>query len=150
MQLWEAVRNALPGQEPLNLGAPPDSFPNKLLVTDVCELSGGNPQGDPHPCPSQQHKGTFSPSLCQIHRERRRFVGAQHPDAAQAAQPAPKPARQGQVCSQHLGVAAGAVEGVGTRPNAPGWAPAPQGSTSALCQLLPQFPKAALCPLWDS
>lgn len=82
MQLWEAVRNALPGQEPLNLGAPPDCFPNRLLVTGVCELSGGNPWGDPHPCPPQQHKGTFPPSLCQTHGERGRFVGAQHPDAA--------------------------------------------------------------------
>lgn len=149
MEPWEAVRNALPGQEPLNLGAPPDSFPNKLLVTGVCELSGGNLQVDLHPCHPQQHKGMFPPSLCQIHRERERgrFVGTQHPDAARAAQPAPKPAQQGQVCSQHMGVAAGAVEGVGSRPNAPGWALASQGSTSALLQLLPHFPTAALCPL---
>lgn len=71
-------------------------------------------------------------------------MGAQHPDAARAAQPAPKPARQGRVCSQHLGVAAGAVQGVGTRPNAPGWAPAPQGNTSALCQLLASLPHGSL------
>lgn len=70
MELWEAVRNALPGQEPLNLGSPPDSYPNKLSVTAVCELSGGNPQGAPPSLPTSAAQGRHFHPPCAKSTER--------------------------------------------------------------------------------